>query len=586
MFNSMWSSLIKQNNFLTSMLTPIIKAKKKNKVIQFYNLTDYDNWKNSTDSRKWDIKYYKGLGTSTTTEAKEYFKDMKQVFYEWNDEDKCKESLDLAFNKKRADDRKQWLYNYNRNEIIDYKETRVSYSDFIDKELIHFSNYNIERSIPSLCDGLKTSTRKILYCCFKKNLTKEIKVSQLSGYCSENSNYHHGEVSLQEAIIKMAQNFVGSNNINLLMPNGQFGSRLAAKDSASPRYIFTELNPLTLLLFNKNDNKILKYLDDDGFPIEPQFYIPILPVILINGSIGIATGFSTNIPSYNPLDIIKVIKKMLKNKTANIEVEELIPWYRGFTGKIIKVNNKLMSLGIYKRISPNKIQITELPVGFWTNDYKEFLEKYMDKNPKILKDFESHYTESTVNFILDFYDGKTNDLLKPDTKTGLTKFEKEFKLFSSDNFSTTNMHMYNDEGKIIKCDTAIEIIRLFYNVRIKYYQMRKDYMIDELNKELIYLDAKIKFILDIINKKLIVTDRKKVDIENYLIENKYPTLDDKYDYLIRMPIYNLTYEKKEELLKEVNDKKELLEEITNISIEDMWLNDLNEFEKQYKQVYK
>jgi DNA gyrase/topoisomerase IV subunit B len=582
MFNSMWPSLMAQDGFLTSMLTPIIKAKNKKQCIEFYNMGDYENWKETVNQKGWEIKYYKGLGTSTSNEAKDYFRDMKKVTYIWEDK-KSAESLDMAFNKKRADDRKEWLYNYNKNNTLDYKDPKVNYTDFIDKDLIHFSNYNLERSIPSLCDGFKISTRKIIYSCFKRNLTKEIRVSQLAGYVSETANYHHGETSLQEAIIGLAQNFVGSNNINLLMPNGQYGDRImGGSNSASPRYLNTELNSLTLIIYNKADNNVINYLDDDGYKIEPEFYMPIIPMLLVNGSTGIGTGFSTNIPCHNPQSIVNVLKKMLKAKTSDIETDDIIPWYQGFKGKIVKDKGKLMSVGNYSRLTSSRMEITELPIGVWTQDYKEFLEKMIEKDDKILRDYESHYTESTVHFILDFYPGVVNNLLEPDISCGLTKFEKMFKLSSSKNFSTSNMHIYNEKGTIIKCATALEIIKLFYNVRIVYYQKRKDFLIDQLENELIYLDARIKFILDIIEDRLQVSNQKKSVIEEYLKKNSYPLMDNKYEYLIKMPIYNLTYEKKEEFMNEIKNKKEMLETIKSTSIEQMWLSDLTDFEKGYK----
>ena len=92
----------------------------------------------------------------------------------------------------------------------------------------------------------------------KNNITKDSKVAQLSGSVSELSRYHHGEQSLNGTIVNMAQNFVGSNNINLLEPNGQFGTRLqGGDDSASERYIFTQLNPLTRYIFPEADDSVL-----------------------------------------------------------------------------------------------------------------------------------------------------------------------------------------------------------------------------------------------------------------------------------------------------------------------------------------
>ena len=594
LFNTMWPSLIIQTGFMNSMLTPIVKAKKRNIVHEFYNLTDYENWKKQKEEKKvigkWDIKYYKGLGTSTEKEAKEYFRNLKNVEYIWNEKD-SKEKIDLAFNKKRADNRKDWLYQYDKQKILKHDQAQVEYNDFIDKDLIHFSVYDNGRSLPSFCDGLKISTRKILYSCFKRNLVKEVRVAQLAGYVSENASYHHGEKSLQDAIIGMAQNFIGSNNINLLKPNGQFGTRLqGGKDSASPRYIHTELNPLTYYIFSKDDLPILNYIEDDGYKIEPEFYVPIIPMILVNGVIGIGTGFSCNIPCYNPEDIIKIYKNLLSSDdvTKSLEnIKKIKPFYNGFKGSILDNNNKYYSFGKFKRFSSNQIEITELPIGTWTQDYKEFLEKTLEKNPKF-KDYESHYTENSIRFILKFESGTVNDLLEQDKNEPYTKFEKDFKLVSPKMLSTTNMHMFNENSVITKMNSINDIIINFYKFRLIWYQKRKDYIIDKLKNEIIYLDARIKFILDIIEDKLKINNRKKSDIEEYLEKNGFPMKSDllntkeNYDYLIKMPIWNLTYEKKEELLNELNNKKDMLMTIEKTTIQQMWINDLDAFDEQYK----
>jgi DNA topoisomerase-2 len=377
------------------------------------------------------------------------------------------------------------------------------------------------------------------------------------------------------------------------MPNGQFGTRIqGGKDSASPRYIHTELNPLTFSIFSKEDLPILNYLDDDGDKIEPEFYLPVIPMILINGVIGIGTGFSCNIPCYNPQDLIDIYKNLLTSKDINktfSDIKSIKPYYIGHLGNIIKEGNKYISKGVYKRISPNQIEITELPIGTWTQDYKDFLEKYMEKNPKILKDYESHYTENSIKFILHFEAGKVNSLLELDKDGINTKFDKDFKMITSKQLSTTNMHMFIEDGSITKMKNIKEILKKFYNFRIKWYKIRKDYLINKLEDEILYLDARIRFIMDIIENKLKIMNRKKNDIEEYLIKNEFPKkkMDDKnnYDYLIKMPIWNLTYEKKEELLKELNNKKDILSNIKNKKLEKMWLEDLEVFEKDYNKYY-
>ena len=255
LFHSLWPELLKLN-YINCMVTPIIKATFNSKVKSFYTITDYTKWKDKNNNHKWRIKYYKGLGTSTSNEAKEYFRALKINQYITNE--KTDSSMILAFKKTEADQRKQWLKSYNSNEILNYNHKETNIDDFINYEFKHFSNSDNMRSIGSCIDGLKTSQRKILFSCFKRKLYSEIRVAQLSGYVSEQAAYHHGEVSLQGAIIGMAQNFVGTNNINLLQPNGQFGTRImGGNDSASARYIHTQLNPLIDLIYPSKDFPLL-----------------------------------------------------------------------------------------------------------------------------------------------------------------------------------------------------------------------------------------------------------------------------------------------------------------------------------------
>ena len=438
LFHTLWPSLFKTDDFITTLLTPIVKVtnnRNKSNVMSFYCLTDYETWKNEQEKTNtldnWRIKYYKGLGTSTSEEAKQYFKDLKIVTYTYNI-DQSDESIELAFNKKKADERKDWLSNYDRKQILDYDKTHVAYQDFVHKELIHFSNYDLERSIPNLVDGLKVSQRKIMFSCFKRNLVdNEIRVAQLASYVSENSCYHHGEASLQSAIISMAQNFVGSNNINLLRPNGQFGSRVhGGKDSGAPRYIYTLIERVTSAIFNKQDNGILTYLNDDGIDIEPEYYLPIIPIVLVNGAIGIGTGFSTNVPCYNPKDIINVLRLLLTDEQVCEETASLVPWYMGFKGSIEKQNEKFVSRGKFAKLSATKIQITELPVGTWSEDFKELLEGMLEKDLKL---YESNCSDVSVSFDLHFPSSDMVTAYLAPESNGYTKLENDFKLVSSKN---------------------------------------------------------------------------------------------------------------------------------------------------------
>ena len=407
LFHSQWHDLIKIESFLGFMNTPILKARKGKRELSFYNEQEYHKWQKTHNTKGWKVKYYKGLGTSTAKEFKEYFSKKKIVYFKYEG-DSCDDILDMVFNKKRANDRKIWLGKYEKENVLDTFKQNISYQDFVNKELIHFSKYDCERSIPNAIDGLKTSQRKVLYAAFKRKLTKEIKVAQLSGYVSEHAAYHHGEASLHGTIIGMAQEFVGSNNINTFLPLGQFGTRVGGgKDSASERYIYTKLNPITACIFPIADFPVLTYISDDGTQVEPDFYVPIIPFCLVNGGKGIGTGFSTDIPCYNPIDIIKHVKAYINKPIIE---KKLALYYEGFKGSIKPISDtKYIIKGLYKILNENKIHISELPIGMWIDDYKQFLETLIEK--KIVKNYRCMSSTTDVDILVTFTKGTLLKLL-------------------------------------------------------------------------------------------------------------------------------------------------------------------------------
>jgi DNA topoisomerase-2 len=618
LFQDQWNSLATHNKFLGFMNTPILKAKKtsspnKGSEKVFYNEGEYMTWKESNPTG-WDIKYYKGLGTSTGKEFKEYFANKKLVYFE-HEGTKSDDVIDMIFNKKRTEERKDWLSNYDSNNYLDTNRPNVSYTDFINKELIHFSKYDCERSIPNVMDGLKISQRKILFSTFKKNMTKEIKVAQLSGYVSENSGYHHGEASLNAAIVGMAQDFVGSNNINLLTPNGQFGTRLqGGKDSASERYIYTQLHKITRYIFRKEDDPILDYLDDDGQSVEPKHYVPIVPMILVNGGKGIGTGFSTDILSYHIGDIIRYLKKKLKVDCENEKVD-FFPHYRDFQGTYERVDEKrFLTKGRYTKLGDKKIKVTELPVGYWTEDFKQHLESLMvvndttekkiqklskavtssssmnnteetstNKSSKkvvpIIKDYSDLSTDKKVEMDITFHESISES---PDpTYSGLTnRVEKTLKLYTS--FSTNNMHLFDHEEKLSKYNSETEIIDKYYPIRMLFYEKRKKYIIELLQKELKLLSNKAKYILEVLEGTIELRNKKKTDIIDTLEKKKFDKIDSdsEYKYLLKMSMDSVSQENVNKLLKDKEVKEKELDFATNQSIEDMWLGELEELEKQ------
>ena len=553
-----WPELLK-TDFISSLITPIVKVTHKNLIIPFYNISDYNSWKEKNDSSRFKIKYYKGLGTSTTLEAKEYFKEMKTLDYKSCSEEDDK-YLTLAFSKTESDSRKKWILDNIKNpETLDYTICKVDIKTLINKELVLFSIADNVRSIPNFIDGMKPSQRKVIFACIKKNLTTEIKVSQLSGYVSEVSSYHHGEASLQDTIINLAQNFVGSNNVNLLEPIGQFGSRLfGGKDSASPRYIFTNLSKNFKDLFHSEDFNLLDYLDDDGFSIEPRYYVPTLPVILINGAKGIGTGFSTDIPCFNPEDIKNRLLKLTENEDC--EIEELTPWYKGFTGKIIKVeNNKWTSHGTYE-VKGNKITITELPIGTWIEDYKLFLDKL--ETDEVIYSYKNNSTDTTVHFELSL---SLENIIE---WTNNREIEKKLKLIS--HISGKNMYVFDEHDKIVKMESAEEIIYRFWRIRNEYYIKRQKYLANKIKNELDILISKITFINDVINENIKVF-RQKLDFINSQLETKkYSKIENSYKYLTDMKIHSFSEDTISILTEKMNTLTHEYTTISNMTLKDFW----------------
>jgi DNA topoisomerase-2 len=591
LFHSEWSTLVQIPGFISFMNTPILRAKKGVQTKLFYNDGEYAIWKESLGDAGvlgWTIKYFKGLGTSTSAEFKEYFANKKIVDFVHNGA-VSDDTIDKVFNKKRPDDRKTWLENYDKTAYLDTSSSSVNYEQFIDREMIHFSTYDCARSIPNMVDGLKISLRKILFSAFKRKLTSEIKVAQFSGYVSEHSSYHHGEASLNGAIVNMAQNYVGSNNINLLEPNGQFGTRLhGGDDSASERYIFTMLNSLTRSLFPEADDAVLSYLNDDGTMVEPEYYVPIIPFALINGISGIGTGFSCSIPAFSPLQIIDYLQYKLRGHDAST-AGEFVPYYEGFRGSVTLLSeNKYLLRGLYEKLSDDKIRITELPVGTWTMPYTTFLEGLMDgavdktgkKLPPLIRDFTSICTEVSVDITVVFPKGRLEELeSSSDPITGVNGVEKLLKL--STTVSTTNMHMFNRDCKLHKYGTVEEIIEEFYDVRIAMYSKRKAYLIDALQQKLVKLTNRAKYILANLDGTVDLRKKKTQEVTDLLTSKGFVTIDGDFKYLVKMPMDSVTEENVERILKEKGDAAIELDALGKTTLEMMWLSELDILRGEY-----
>ncbi|KAF5909132.1 DNA topoisomerase 2-beta isoform X1, partial [Clarias magur] len=622
-FHHNWPSLLK-HTFLEEFITPIVKATKNKQEVSFYSIPEFDEWKKQTENYKtWHIKYYKGLGTSTSKEAKEYFADMDRhriMFKYAGTEDDA--AITLAFSKKKTDDRKEWLTNFMEDrrqrrmhglpeQFLYGTATRhLSYNDFINKELILFSNSDNERSIPSLVDGLKPGQRKVLFTCLKRNDKREVKVAQLAGSVAEMSAYHHGEQALMMTIVNLAQNFVGSNNINILQPLGQFGTRInGGKDAASPRYIFTMLSPLAKLLFPSVDSNLLKFLYDDNQKVEPEWYIPIIPMVLVNGAEGIGTGWACKIPNYDPREIVNNINRMLEHQ----DPLPMLPSYKNFKGVIHELGqNQYMVSGEVSVLDKNTVEITELPIRTWTQAYKESVLEPMlqgtEKTPALISDYKEYHTDTTVKFVVRM----TEEKLAQAEAAGL---HKVFKLQSS--LTCNSMVLFDQMGCMKRYESVNDILKEFFELRLHYYKLRKDWQVGSLGAESAKLSNQARFVLEKIEGKISIENKTKRELIRMLVQRGYESdpvaawtkaqekaLEDEdhdgnvsdssvdsgsssgpnFNYILNMPLWCLTKEKVDELLKQRDLKKGELNELQRKSSEDLWREDLAVFIEELDRV--
>jgi len=587
LFHSEWPSLMRIG-FLCCLMTPLLKTTKGQKTLSFYSESEYDAWKKTPEASAsgWKTKYYKGLGTSTPAEAREWFENLHDIKYLYDEG--TDGAMELAFSKSKADERKVWLGKYDQKLFLNPKGKEVGYTEFVNKELIHFSNADNIRSIPNVMDGLKPSQRKILWSALKRNLRSEIRVAQLAGYVSEQAAYHHGETSLTGAITAMAQTFVGSNNINLLVPVGQFGSRLqGGKDAASPRYIQTYLEAIVDAIFKKDDAAVLRYVDDDGVKVEPETYLPVLPMLLVNGSIGIGTGFSTDVPPFHPLQIVNLLRSRLRGDVESLASATLDPWWFGFKGRTMRSSsaNVWTTHGIYTWDDAKlTVTITELPVGTWSKDYKAHLDELLgvtvDAADAPMKSFDDLYNDVDVKFVLYFDQNQYYGW-----KSDISGFEKKFQLVNT--HRSTNMVAFDGDGKLRKFTSVGDILEHYYLNRLTAYETRRQHQIGILEAQEVETDARMRFIQAVLDERIIIARASDESIVAGIRKERLPALSGptepdaikSYEYLLRMRMDRMKASAVAELETELVTLREKIVTLRATKPDGLWLTDLAEFEK-------
>jgi DNA topoisomerase-2 len=587
------SLLERKEPYIVSMKTPIVRVfRPRMSDLLFYDEKRFKAYA-LKQTKPFKKKYYKGLGSTKPEDVPDTF-GLKMV--EYTKDDASQNSMTKAFHKKSSDARKDWLAHYNENigrSLDDVGETtEMTMSAFVDGELIKFSMDDCKRSIPNGIDGLKESMRKILYAVKKRKLsyTKEtLKVAQLGGYVAEHSNYHHGEQNLYDTIVKMANEFPGSNNVPLLYRDGMFGTRLAGgKDSASPRYIFTKMDALTELIFRKEDDPLLSYIMDDGDSVEPEFYIPILPMILVNGcTAGIGTGWSCNVPCYNPRDLVDCIKAWLAHDCRAYDGDdgeilisnfpEITPWYRGFTGTIEPsgenryITHGRCTVGLKIRTTV----VDELPIGMWTDKFKDMCDTLMEE--KEIRAVRNYSTPKKVEFVIT-ESPEGNDCTVDSLKLHTYLY-------------TSNIVTFDEKGVLKKHPNVESVLDDFCKVRYEYYIKRKAHMVGSLEEELRFLGNKERFVREVIEEDLIIMNQPEEEILTELEDREYDkhkaSVDANgeeiggYSYLLSMQVRTFTYDKVKTLKNDIASARTTLDTILRTSEKDMWIAELNEFQEAY-----
>jgi DNA topoisomerase II len=595
-FYTIFPSLLKRKGFLRSMSTAsVIDVKNKRR---FYSLGEFKRWMSSHPDVKVNAKYIKGLGTNTNSEAMHSFRNPKELMFNTDGEEtRC---MMIGMTAEMMAERKEWITQGMRREGETAPQKhdefpysgQVSISRFINERLVQFHRASMSRGIPSVYDGLKTPQRKILHGCLCMKLfdkgpgtISEVKVEQVAGYVTQNCDYHHSTDSLKDTIMTMAQWFPGSNNIPLLVGVGNFGTRAQAsgKDHASARYCYMFVDKITQILYPQVEFGLLENnIDDNGYPVEPRYYLPILPMLLINGADGITGGFSTSIPLHNPLEVVKRVRNWLD------EVEmfaPLVPWHRGFIGtNTLKVQNSRIiawsSTGKLEKLGESKKgtswRITEIPIGLSVEALKTKLENLRIKHPSdFVGEVESRCHNNSVDITFTASTG-----WNPSTSTGHLKFLTKTKKLS-------NMVALDGEGFPIKFDSARQILEMFCPKRLAMYETRRLHLIKVLRIDLDKLSNQIRFIDEVASGELNAR-RPKKELHQVLVDGEYSKhLDSKkgtqgFAYLTSLPIGSLVEEKIEKLKKKREVVEQQIEELENTTPKEMWLKELDEFEEAYQ----
>ena len=560
-------------DFVCRIVTPLIKATPKRghgDVKEFFSVQGFNTWAVVEDSAQYSIKYYKGLGTSTVKDAKDIFRHLQKhtLGFMW---DPAAEARMIAFfDDKQADERKRILTeDYNTELTIDFAEPSLTVTDFLQKDLIHYSMYSNFRGIASAIDGLTPSRRKAIYYFLSNKSNPEIKVAQAAAGTAMKTMYLHGENSLVESIVGLAQEHVGTNNVALLMPLGQFGSRLDPPGThAAARYIFSKISNITRAIFPKADDDVLEYRSEEGESIEPKQYCGVLPLILVNGASGIGTGFSSCVPCHSLPSVVQACRALI----AGSALPEVTPHYEDFTGPVEATCKGVETRGIFKRTGPSSIEILELPIGRWTDVFLTDLKEAGDKAKFPVASIVNRSTESSVFIELHF--------VNPIEGVEDAALQKAMKLTES--IPSTFMWLHDADYKLRLFPKYEDILKEHAKERLRLYQVRKEHILQRLRKDLSLSEARALFIELVISGEVKLQGKKRLALEEDLGAHGLLPLKTgssetpSFDYALGMQFSSCTEEAIVKLKEMGANLKQEMSSLEQKTVAQMWSEELDD----------
>jgi len=574
-------------NFVQRLATPLVRAWPKRRpdgaddMHEFMSEHEFETWFQAlgADAKsRYEIKYFKGLGTSTARDAKHCFANLDKYLVSID----CTQDEELLvdfFHKDRVEMRRTLLADHG-NYAIDYRRDSITLREYLMGEVLPFFRYDNERSIAHCVDGFKPAQRKIMWV-IRRNYgdlsTPSLKVAQLSGDVAKRTQYKHGEDSLNGTSTRMAQDFpISGNNINLLVPEGMFGNR-HGDDPASPRYIFTCGEAIARAIFPEEDFPVLEMLEAEGHVIEPRFMVPVIPMVLCNGTSGVGTGWSSDVPSFDPKELMAWCRRYNAQQRDGAPGQpppplDLTPWLEGFTGTVTRKPDGQFTLnGRLEQTSDTTLRVLDLPI--YTNTFKftetkkrdlKFCETYPHRT-------QPNSTDTTVDITFEF--------AAPVDDAAIAELRRRATL----NVSCNNMHLWNTQGDAPARFPAIQDIAVRHaQVRLETYAKRKAHQIEQLDQLIVRLTDEYRFVLKVMDQPDFLFRRGKADVSADLAADGFRTVNGSYEYLLRLPFMSATQDLLDKLKRDTEKTRADLATLHATTVHDMWDTELAALEHAYE----